>query len=150
FALRWMERVVCVSHGQAAKVRREKVPEERLRVIPNAIQADRIGGRTHESRQRLLGLFSQPPGRIVGAAGRLSPEKGFGVLVEAAAKLLTRDNALGFVLFGEGPQREALSRQIEDAGLEGRFVLGGFRRDLDELLPAFDVLALPSYTEGMP
>src|SRR5207247_9170508 len=35
-------------------------------------------------------------------------------------------------------------------GLEGRVVLAGFRRDLDALLPHFDVLALPSFTEGLP
>ncbi len=43
-----------------------------------------------------------------------------------------------------------LARQIENAGLGGSFVLAGFRSDLDRFLPCFDLLALPSFTEGMP
>ncbi len=35
-------------------------------------------------------------------------------------------------------------------GLSSSFALGGFRADLDRFLPFFDLLALPSYTEGMP
>src|SRR5262249_6269079 len=57
---------------------------------------------------------------------------------------------VGFVLFGEGALRPALQRQIEQLGLTDRFVLPGFRADLDALIPNFDVLALSSYTEGLP
>jgi glycosyltransferase involved in cell wall biosynthesis len=34
--------------------------------------------------------------------------------------------------------------------LAGRFVLAGFRADLDRYIPWLDVMALPSYTEGLP
>jgi glycosyltransferase involved in cell wall biosynthesis len=87
---------------------------------------------------------------IVGAAGRLSPEKGFEVLVAAAERVLRRDPSVGFVLFGEGPCRARLARQIKAAGLGGAFVLSGFRADLDRFLPHLDLLVLPSYTEGLP
>src|SRR4029077_19979711 len=68
----------------------------------------------------------------------------------AAATLIPRDNGLGFVLFGDGPLREALARQVRNHGLEHRFVLAGHRTDLDALLPFLDLLVLPSYTEGLP
>jgi glycosyltransferase involved in cell wall biosynthesis len=148
--LHWMDRVVCVSEGQAAKVRGTGVPGERVVVIRNAIRADRFDIPDHAYRERLLGLFPDPPGRIVGAAGRLSPEKGFGVLIEAARRVLREDPAAGIVLFGDGSLRAALARQIEAAGLTGRFILAGFRTDLDRYLPWLDVMVLPSYTEGLP
>ena len=69
---------------------------------------------------------------IVGAAGRLSPEKGFSVLVDAAAEVLAGSMEqtvpgpagpalagpcslllLCFVLFGDGPLRSTLEAQIE-------------------------------------
>ncbi len=34
--------------------------------------------------------------------------------------------------------------------MEGRFILAGFRGDLDRLIPHFDLLTLSSHTEGMP
>ena len=107
-------------------------------------------------------MFPRPPSVIVGAAGRLSPEKGFRVLVDAAANVLSSPLAglenggtnsaadVGFVLFGDGPLRGALESQILAHGLQGRFHLAGFHSDLDKYYPHFDLLALPSYTEGLP
>ncbi len=148
--LRWMDRVVCVSEGQAAKVRRAGVPDQRIVVIRNAVCADRFDSPDSAYRGRLLALFPEPPCRVIGAAGRLSPEKGFAVLVEAARRVLREDPAAGVVLFGDGPERDALARQIEAAGLAGRFVLAGFRGDLDRYIPWLDLMVLPSYTEGLP
>jgi glycosyltransferase involved in cell wall biosynthesis len=148
--LRWMDRVVCVSEGQAAKVRRTGVAENRIVVIRNAIRADRFDAPDPGFRERLLALFPDSPQRIVGAAGRLSPEKGFAVLVEAARRVLREDAAAGMVVFGDGPLWPGLVRQVTASGLAGRLVLAGFRDDLDRYLPWLDVLAIPSHTEGLP
>ncbi len=148
--LRWMDHVVSVSDGQAAKVRRAGVADDRHAVIRNAIRADRFAAPDPAYRAKLHGLFSRPRGRVVGAAGRLSPEKGFAIFVDAARTLARADPSLGFVLFGDGALREALTRQVAAAGLADVFVLAGFRADLDAFLPWLDVLALPSFTEGLP
>ncbi|MCE9532830.1 MAG: glycosyltransferase, partial [Planctomycetes bacterium] len=88
--------------------------------------------------------------RIVVAAGRLSPEKGFDVLVEAAGLLRQQHSDLRFVLFGEGAERPLLERRIQELNLQGSFILAGFRDDLDRWLPWADVVVLPSFTEGLP
>jgi glycosyltransferase involved in cell wall biosynthesis len=98
----------------------------------------------------LEGFFPTRPNAIVVAAGRLSPEKGFDVLIDAAAQVVKDHPNAGFLLFGDGPLRETLSRRIEDRGLTGRFVLGGFRTDLERLVWAADLAALSSHTEGLP
>jgi glycosyltransferase involved in cell wall biosynthesis len=148
--LRWMDHVVCVSQAQAVKVRRVGVPAARITVIPNAIDSARFAAVDAEGRRQLQGLFPTPRERIVLAAGRLSPEKGFAILIEAAARVLGQTPSLGFALLGDGPLREPLTRQIAAAGIGDRFVLAGFRPDLDRLLPGSDLLVLPSYTEGLP
>ncbi len=148
--LRWMDRVVCVSDGQATKVRRAGVPARRVVVIPNAIDARRFDDPDPAARTDLEGMFPRPVRRIVGAAGRLSPEKGFADLVDAAARVARSDAEAGFVLFGDGALRPALAGRIAARGLSGRFVLAGFRPDLDRLLPNLDLLVQASYTEGMP
>ena len=86
--------------------------------------------------------------RIVLAAGRLSPEKGFDVLIEAAASIC-REN-IGVVIFGEGAMRASLECLVAERGLTGRVVLPGFRADLDSLIGAADVVVLSSHTEGLP
>jgi glycosyltransferase involved in cell wall biosynthesis len=148
--LRRMDRVVCVSEAQAVKVRQTGVPPERVRVIHNAVDPGRFADPDPRAREQLAGCFPRPPARLVGAAGRLSPEKGFDVLVAAACWVLRAHPDTGFVLFGDGCCRAALQQQIADAGLGHLFVLDGFRTDLDRFLPHFDLLALPSYSEGLP
>ncbi len=145
-----MDAVVCVSEGQAAKVRRCGVAPDKLRVIRNSIETDRFGEPDELGRAFLQSFFPRPMRRIVGAIGRLSPEKGFRHLVDAAALVAKQSSDVGFLLFGDGPLRAELAQQIERLGLAGRFILAGFRPDLDRWMPNFDLLALPSYTEGLP
>jgi glycosyltransferase involved in cell wall biosynthesis len=148
--LRWMDRVVCVSAAQADKVVACGVPASKVRVIRNAIRADRFGGRSPALRAKLLACFGGGPRLVVGAAGRLSPEKGFGMLVDAARLVRRANPAVAFALYGDGRLREALLRQVSRHDLEGSFILRGHTRDLDTIFPCFDLFVLPSYTEGLP
>lgn len=150
FSLRWMDRVVCVSEGQARKVRAAGVPSERVRVIHNAIHTDRFGDPDEPGRAFLQSFFATPRTHLIGAAGRLSPEKGFVNLIDAAALVVRETPGAGFLLFGDGPLRPQLEQRIAQHRLQDHFVLAPFRGDLDRWLPNFDAFALPSYTEGLP
>src|SRR5581483_5475097 len=150
--LRYMDHVVAVSDGQAAKARRAGVPDRRLTVIRNSARPDAFADPDPAFRYKLLSLF---PGdsrvsRVVLAAGRLSPEKGFDVLAAAAARVLAADPAAGFVLFGEGAERARLAWRVRELGVADRFRMPGFTRDLDRLLPWADLVAQSSHTEGLP
>jgi len=149
--LRFLDRVVCVSDGQAEKVRRWcGVPESNLRVIRNSARLSAFERRDPDARRKLLELF--PPGvsvsQVVLAAGRLSPEKGFQTLLEAAPAIL-REN-VGLVLFGEGSLRPDLERRAAELGVADRFRMPGFRSDLDSLIGVAEAVVLPSFTEGLP
>jgi glycosyltransferase involved in cell wall biosynthesis len=145
-----MDRVVCVSEAQARRVRRAGVPARKVVVIRNAVDADTGGFPGPSVRDEVSGLFPAPPRVVVGAAGRLSAEKGYGVLVEAAEAVARADPGVGFVHFGDGPLRAGLARKVSALGLDGRFLLAGFRTDLARLLPQLDLFVLPSFTEGLP
>ena len=148
--LRWMDRTVCVSAAQAARVRRAGVPCERIVIIRNAIDLERFEKSDPHYRHVMQTWFSRPLTYIVAAAGRLSPEKGPDQFVAAAALLAKEALDIGFVLFGEGPLRPALTRQIASCGLTGSFVLAGFRSDVERFLPHCDLVVLSSWTEGLP
>jgi glycosyltransferase involved in cell wall biosynthesis len=148
--LRWLDHVVCVSEAQRLKVARAGVRPERMTVIHNAVSPEDFDRAEPSYCYQLRALVGEDAGPVVCGAGRLSPEKGFDVLVEAAKLVLATDPATRFVLFGDGPLRGVLTQQIAAAGLEGRIVLAGFRADLDRFLPLVDVVVLPSYTEGLP
>jgi len=145
-----MDAVVCVSEAQAIRVRKCGVPSERVAVIRNAVDHTAFVDPDGCRRIAIESWFTKRPKWIVGAAGRLSREKGFTVLAEAAAQVIRMLPNTGFVLFGDGPERDSIQRAIKRHGLEETFILAGFRPDLAAFLPNLDVLVLPSFTEGLP
>ena len=148
---RRMDHIICVSQGQADKVIRYGTPARRVSVIYNAVRMDRFDVPSDISfRYRLESMFPNKPKLIVGAAGRLSPEKGFDILVTAAAQLLKAGIDVGVVIFGEGFLRESLQKQIDDAGISQSVVLAGFTDQLDQYMHHFDLFVQSSHTEGMP
>ena len=150
FLMRWFGAVACVSEAVAARVRRAGVPARKVVIIRNALDTTPYDEPFPDARANVELFFSAPPRRIVGAVGRLSPEKGFDVLIDAAAIVLRQIDDVGFVLFGDGPLRAELEARVRAKGLEGRFVLAGFRNDLERHLPGLDLVASSSHTEGLP
>jgi glycosyltransferase involved in cell wall biosynthesis len=85
---------------------------------------------------------------IVLGAGRLVPQKGFGILLEAAASWLDMDPRPLVVIAGAGPLAGSLRDQAAALGVDALFL--GHRDDVPGLLAAADVIAIPSLWEGQP
>jgi glycosyltransferase involved in cell wall biosynthesis len=85
-------------------------------------------------------------GPTVGSLGRLSPEKGYDVLLRAARELPD----VTVVLVGDGPDRGRLEAMGSELGLGERLVLTGWQADPLPWLPALDVFVLPSRLEALP
>lgn len=85
------------------------------------------------------------PLRLV-AVGRLDPVKGHDVLLRA---LVDVPDAVLTVL-GEGHARPSLEKAVADRGLADRVRLPGWSEDVAGELRAYDVLVLPSRSEGWP
>jgi glycosyltransferase involved in cell wall biosynthesis len=148
--MRGARRVVAVSHRQGQRVKNAGIRGDRVVVIQNAVDTSRFAPPDDAARRELEAFFPTCPDRIVIAAGRLSPEKGFGDLVRAARLVVDRMPGVAFLLVGDGPLRESLAGEVRAAGLEGSFAFAGFRGDLDRLLPAADLFVQSSHTEGLP
>lgn len=86
------------------------------------------------------------PGAIVGAAGRLEPQKGFDVLLRALRDV--EDATL--VLIGDGSEREQLRSLARSLELDDRIIWQDWSDDVRSYLPALDVFVLPSRFEGFP
>lgn len=87
--------------------------------------------------------------------GTHSPEKGFDVLVGAAASLVGKSHRFSIDCIGEwcGTSfRRAMEARLDELGIKDRFVLHGPVRGTDKwrLLAHSDALVLPSLTEGQP
>ena len=85
---------------------------------------------------------------IVLAAGRLAPQKGFGVLLEAAARWRDLEPAPLLVIAGDGPLAGELRARAAALGVPAEFP--GRRDDIPALLASAAVFVLPSLWEGQP
>lgn len=142
------DRLVCLSQTQAGQLP-ARIARDRIRLVVNAV-APRP--REHAAaRLRLCQSFGFPPdAALIGAAGRLSPEKGAPVLLDAAARLHLASPGARWLIAGDGPLRAALERQAAALGLADVVRFAGHRTDWPGLLPGLDVFVNPSWREQAP
>jgi len=108
----------------------------------------------------VIAATGTPPGRtavplevpdarpVVLGAGRLAPQKGFGVLLEAAATWRDLDPVPLVVIAGDGPLGGELRARAAALGVDA--VFAGHRDDVPALLAIAAVFVLPSQWEGQP
>lgn len=87
---------------------------------------------------------------VFGTAGRLSPEKGHGVLIDAFSLLHRKHANARLRLLGGGGQDVKLKQQVHDLGLEDAIEFCGFGNDVPGFLSTLDVYVLPSKSEAQP
>ncbi|MBF0454249.1 MAG: glycosyltransferase family 4 protein [Magnetococcales bacterium] len=96
----------------------------------------------------LNGAVDQYP--LIGVVGRLSYEKGQGVLLQAMVQIVERFPDTHLVVVGDGRDRESLQQKSQALAL-GQHVTWLGRQNLEEVLtrlPSFDLLVVPSLFEG--
>ena len=146
---RVLERIVARSADSVLCVSADL--QERMR----AAGARRVGRALvpAESRDSGAGVPQEPldlpPGRpVVLAVGRLAPQKGFGTLLQAAARWRDLTPEPLVLIAGAGPLQAELTARAAALGLDARFA--GQRRDVPALLASAAVFVLPSVWEGQP
>lgn len=87
-------------------------------------------------------------GRTIGAVGRLVPQKGFDLLIDAFAQIAPSCPDWRLVIWGEGPERAALEQKCAQLGLGGRISLPGVTRQPGEWVAQSDMFVLSSRFEG--
>jgi glycosyltransferase involved in cell wall biosynthesis len=138
-----------VSHQTSEDwIRRTHLPASRVVTIHNGIDPERFQRRTERQAAKLaLGL--SPKSLVVGAVGRLDEAKGMGYLISGVAELAGEYSELVLVIAGEGPLHERLTRQAESLGIGSRVRFLGFQQDVQSVLHALDIFALPSLCETL-
>ncbi|RZL03739.1 MAG: glycosyltransferase [Rubrivivax sp.] len=125
------------------------VPASRADTVLNGIPIDRFVA-TPERRQQARHALGLPQDALViGCVGRLVGLKNHRLLVKLLPDLVQAYPGLRLVIVGYGELHEALNAQAAELGVSGHVLVTGQRSDVADLLPAFDVFALPSLTEGL-
>jgi glycosyltransferase involved in cell wall biosynthesis len=142
------DRVAAVSEGvRRATIEYFRLPPEKVTTVENFLDLDRL--------DRLLQApVPFPPDEAfhLVAAGRLHPQKGLDLLLEAVRRVACEGGRkeLRLHLLGTGPQEAELRAFVARHALEPFVVFEGFQANVPAWLAAADLVCLPSRYEGMP
>lgn len=123
----------------------EGVPPDKVRVLHNGIAPAASSG--IDVRDALGGHNGVA---LVGAVGRLYPEKNHSDLIRAVALLRDHRQRVKCVIVGDGPEEQSLRALIGELGVADQVQLVGRRQDVPDILRALDVAVLCSRHEGSP
>jgi len=136
--------VLAVSPDLVTRMRRRGASDVGLAIVP----APPTARPTAAQIERALADIGADGAPVVLAAGRLAAQKGFSVLLDAAASWQDRRPRPLLAIAGAGPLAGPLAAQARSQGLAARFL--GQRDDVPALLSAADVVVVPSRWEGQP
>ena len=142
-------RTILVSEAQRCKLFKGN-DELRVRILHNAINVEQpipISLKRQPVRE-LLGL---PTGsRLLVVVGRLSPEKGIDVFLDAISRFSLEENCIHAIIVGDGQERERLKAQAAALNVENNVHFVGFTKTPGDYLIDADIVVVPSRSEGIP
>ena len=142
--LRKLRGVIAVSEPIRRELLLRRVPERRVAVIPNGIDAHS----TNEPAVAALVPTRFAPALLV--IGRLIREKNIGLALEVLARVRERHPAAGLVVAGDGPLRRELEEKAGQLGVAEWVRFLGFVENAGGLLSRCECFLMPSSTEGLP
>lgn len=128
----------------------DKIPKERIVIMPNAIETERFAYR-EEWRKCIRDELQISEDRIViGNVGRMVYQKNQDFLLDAFASAIKVNDKLVLVIVGDGLNFGKLQNQARELGIYDRVYFLGYRADTNKIYSAMDAFALPSRFEGLP
>jgi glycosyltransferase involved in cell wall biosynthesis len=144
------DRVVGMSEVHRAEFAARGV---RADVVHNAVIPLAAAGPPLDVSDRRVPAADGPgarPAPLVGVIGRLSPEKGVDVFLDACARLRDAGERFSAVIAGDGIDAEALAAQAARLRLGGVVHFLGPVAAIQSLYPQLDLVVIPSRSEGLP
>jgi len=149
WAAKYFDHVIVVNALMRDTLMEAGVPAGKITLLHNSIVKENY------YRDQPTGYIGQSVGKeiespVIGTLGRLSREKGHGDFVEAAAIVRAKGYKAHFVIVGDGPEADKIAGMISKNKLWDCMTMAGYLRDPRRVLQDFDLMVLPSLTEGLP
>jgi len=151
------DRIIVISEQQQTEINeRFRVGRaERFSVIPLGVDLSLFQdwqARRHKLREE---PSLSPDNILVGIVGRLTEVKNHKLFLDSIAAFKKKFTAkpaekVLFAIVGDGSLRQQLEQQASALGLRDDVVFLGSQRDMENIYPAFDIVALTSLNEGTP
>jgi glycosyltransferase involved in cell wall biosynthesis len=149
-AARYTDAIVALTDGEYRDYLKYKMSGYRkLVTIHSGVEIERFSHvrKKVAAKKKELGL--NPDRELIGTIGWLLPIKGPQYLLRAMVAVLGQGHCAELVFIGKGEMESVLKTEARSLGVADQVHFLGWRSDIPEILPLFDVFALPSLNEGM-
>lgn len=143
YALRRVDHVTTICNGLRQDILSRGLPEQRVTVIPNAVDADafRLGGAPEPALAAELGLTGAT---VLGFIGSFYAYEGLNLLLDALPRVLAQAPQVRVLLVGGGFQADPLQEQAKRLGIGDQIVFTG-RVPHDQVQRYYDLMDLLVY-----
>ena len=156
-------RVICCSKYMAAELSQVfQLPADKIRIIANGVDVNNVRPQVVDPGFREN--YAMPWEKIIYFIGRLVPEKGVQVLIDAIPLVLQQYPDAKFVISGKGPYEDVLKHQVNRANVGHKVFFTGFADDetrnrifggadaavFPSLYEPFGIVALEAMAAGIP
>ncbi|HJP19911.1 MAG TPA: glycosyltransferase family 4 protein [Nitrospinota bacterium] len=142
-----------ITTGEAIReqlIERNRVSPGKIMSIPTGVDLKLFDpSKSKKKIRKELSLTEKTP--IVGMVSVLRSWKGHNFFIEAIVTVLKKFSNVRFLIVGDGPRKESLTKMIKEKGLSETILMLGHREDVPEIMASLDILVHPSYAnEGVP
>lgn len=147
FAFRHVDAVTTICEGLRADIVARGIPEEKVTVIPNAVDVEKfsVGGMPDEAMKEILGLGGK---RVLGFIGSFYAYEGLDLLLAALPLMLAQAPDICVLLVGGGPQHDMLKQQAQQLGIADKVTFTGRvpHEQVHRYYDLIDVLVYPRHS----
>lgn len=148
--MKWgVSRLITVSNDLASYIAQRKLfSQEKISIIYNGVDTKKY----HKNNQSMIrdALGINKDAILIGCVGNVRPAKAYGVLIDAAKRVVEQDRNVHFVIAGhkKADLMAELDMQIHQLGVSSNVHFIGFQQDSAAFLGQMDIFALSSSSEG--
>jgi glycosyltransferase involved in cell wall biosynthesis len=154
FRLSWASRrgdaFISVSKEISKELEGGGIPSDKIHLIPYVLDTEHFKPVSLEERAALRIQLGLSGDTYACYTGRLVPEKGLDLLLQAWAQIIQTGSAAKLILVGDGDQRQNLEGIVKKLDLTSHVTFTGAVPDTAPYLQACDIYVQPSFTEGLP
>ena len=123
--------------------------KDNYHLFKNSIDANKFVF-NNEVRKRKRDEMNFGDKKVIGHVGRFVSQKNHDFLIRVFSKISEKDENTLLCLVGDGELEDQVRSDVMEAGLSDKVVFAGVRKDVNELMQAFDIFLFPSLFEGLP
>lgn len=128
---------------------KEAIVNGKVLILANAVDAKKFRF-SFTNRVRMRKELGIEDNLVIGCVARFRPEKNHLFLIDVLKEVLLVEHKAVLMFAGEGPEENKVRNKAIELGVEDKVIFLGMRKDIPEVLQAFDVFTLASLWEGLP